>query len=218
VSRLGSPQAEKNSTFAAATGADGAGGHLGERQHPSLALVHAIAPVRPNGGFVLDLGPAAGANVSFFAELNCKLFIADFNSSLFGATNPADRATALEHALARDIPAGESFELILLWDLLDYLDDAEIRILATRLRPVCHEKTLLYAMISIRKEIPDRPSRFEIRDAGSISYSPGSQLQRASPLHKEPDLAKLMPDFEVESTFLLRHGVQEYLFRRSRSA
>ncbi len=186
-------------------------------EHTSLALEHALAPVASGGGFVLDLGPASGSNVSFFAERGCKLFIADVNSSLFGSSNPPDRAEALDLALARDIPATESFDLVLLWDLLDYLDDAEIRSLGSHLRPVCHATTLLYAMISIRKEIPDRPSRFEIRNVGSILYSPGSQFQRPAALHREPELAKLMPDFEVESTYLLRHGMQEYLFRRRRT-
>ena len=210
--------AEKNSTFEAATRTIGSAGDLSSRDHPSLALVHAMVPVRANRGFVLDLGSASSANVTFFAECACKLFIADLNSSLFGSTDSADRAEALDLALVRDIPATETFDLILLWDLLDYLEDQEIRILASRLQPVCHDATLLYAMVSIRKEIPDRPSRFEIRDVGSIRYSPGSPLQRRAPLHKEPELAKLMPDFEVESTYLLRHGKQEYLFRRRRAA
>jgi hypothetical protein len=186
-------------------------------ERSSLALEHALAPVAGGSGLVLDLGPASGSNVSFFAERGCKLFIADLNSSLFGATNLADRSDALALALDRDIPANESFDLVLLWDLLDYLDDVEIRILASRLQPVCHATTLLYGMISIRKEIPDRPSRFEIRNIRSIRYSPGSQYQRSAALHKEPELAKLMPDFEVESTYLLRHGLQEYLFRRRRT-
>ncbi len=210
--------AEKDSTFEAATRTVGSAGDLSSREHPSLALAHAIVPVRANGGFVLDLGPASGANISFFAERGCKLFIADLNSSLFGSTDSANRAEALELALVRDIPATETFDLILLWDLLDYLDDREIRILASRLQAVCHAATLLYGMVSIRKEIPDRPSRFEICDVGSIRYSPGSPLRRPAPLHKEPELVKLMPDFEVESTYLLRHGKQEYLFRRRRAA
>lgn len=186
-------------------------------ERSSLALEHALAPLAAGRGLVLDLGPASGANVSFFAERNCKLFIADLNSSLFSATNPADRAVALDNALAHDLPSDENFDLVLLWDLLDYLDDAEIRILGSRLEPLCHAKTLLYGMISIRKEIPDRPSRFEIRDIDSIQYLPGSQFLRPAALHKEPELARLMPDFEVDSTYLLRHGLQEYLFQRRRT-
>ncbi len=217
MSRLGVPAAEKDSTFEAATRTVGSAGDLSSRQHPSLALVHAILPLRANGGFVLDLGPASGANVSFFAARACKLFIADLNSSLFGPTNPANRAERLDLALTRDIPVTETFDLILLWDLLDYLDDRDIRILASRLQPVCHAATLLYGMVSVRKLIPDRPSRFEICDVDSIRYSASSPLRRPAPLHKEPELAKLMPDFEVESTYLLRHGKQEYLFRRRRT-
>ncbi len=207
------PRAEPDSTFEAATSTGPAGGQSGAKEHPSLALEHAVGPIRSGGGCVLDLGPAAGANVAFFAGLGCKLFIADLNSSLFGAITLADRAVALDQALTRDIPAEETFDLILLWDLLDYLDDAEIRILGARLRPVCRRSTLVYSLISYRKEIPDRPIRFEIRNVKAIHYAPESQLMRPAPLHKEPDLAKLMPGFEVDSTYLLRHGKQEYLFK-----
>ena len=183
-------------------------------ERSSLALEHALAPIGPTGGSVLDLGSAFGSNVSFFASRSCKVFIADLNNSLFVATNLAARAEALDEALNRDIPGSEEFDLILVWDLLNYLDTAEIRILGTRLATVCHESTLLYGLISIRKEIPDRPGRYEIRDAKTIVYSVDTRLQRPSPLHKEPELARLMPDFEVESTYLLRHGMMEYLFRR----
>lgn len=209
MNRLGSPRAERGSTFEAATSAKG---DSGPTEHPSLALEHAIGPVRSNGGFVLDLGPAAGANVSFFAGLSCKLFIADLNNSIFGTATLADRAEALDDTLSRDIPVNETFDLVLLWDLLDYLDEAEIRILSARLRPACRDKTLLYGLVSYRKEIADRPMRYEILDTKTILYAPESQLQRPAPLRKEPELAKLMPDFEVDSTYLLRHGRQEYLF------
>lgn len=207
--RPGAPRAESGSTFEAATGQDSAGA----QERPSLALEHAIAPVKARGGFVLDLGPACGPNVTFFAGLGCKLYIADLNNSLFTARTLAGRAEALENALGREIPSHESFDLVLLWDLLDYLDDAEIRILGARLRPVCRATSLLYGMVSYRKEIPDRPARYEIRDLKTIGSTPDSPLTRPAPLHKEPELARLLPDFEVDSTYLLRHGMQEYLFR-----
>ncbi|MFQ5524904.1 MAG: hypothetical protein ACE5GX_01455 [Thermoanaerobaculia bacterium] len=210
MNRLGSPQAERDSTFEAATSA---GSDSGPTEHPSLALEHAIAPVRPHGGFVLDLGPATGANVSFFAGLCCKLFIADLSSSIFETASPVDRAEALDETLSRDIPVNETFDLVLLWDLLDYLDDAEIRILSARLRPACRDRTLLHSLVSFRKDIPDRPVRYEIRDSKTILYAPESQLRRPAPLRKEPELARLMPDFVVDSTYLLRHGRQEYLFQ-----
>lgn len=211
--RLGGPRAERDSTFAAATGRGGSRPDSGMQERPSLALEHAITSVRARGGFVLDLGSASGPNVTFFSGLGCKLYIADLNNSLFSTTTLADRAEALDQALGREIPANESFDLVLLWDLLDYLDDAEIRILGARLRPVCRATALLYGMVSYRKEIPDRPVRYEVRDLKTIGSAVDSPLVRPAPLHKEPELAKLLPDFEVDSTYLLRHGMQEYLFR-----
>ena len=185
----------------------------GTREYPSLALEHALSPLTSRGGYVLDLGPAVGPNVAFFSRRNCRLYIADLHSSLFSTPMPADRAEALESALARDLPAGETFDLVLTWDLFNYLEESEVRLLGARLRPACGERTILYSMISTRKEIPDRPARFEIQNKKTIAYTYDSELERPAPQYKEPDLARYLTEFEVESTYLLRNGTQEYLFR-----
>lgn len=175
----------------------------------SLALRHAL----PGSGSVLDLGPAQGGNVTFFASRGCKLFIADLRGSVFSTPPPSVRKEALLLALDRDLPGDECFDLILVWDLLNYLSDIEIKLLSERLQTISRENTMLFALISIRKEIPDRPGQYQIVDSERIHYVMGSQFQRPSPQHKEPGLARLLPGFKVSSTYLLRNGMQEYLFR-----
>ncbi len=184
-------------------------------QHQSLALgllVRRLGDGRRRR--VLDLGPAIGGNVAFFAGLSCQVHIADLHQSLFPPGGPRVRPEprAFEELLARDLPPPEHFELILAWDLLNYLEPTHIVLLARRLEAFSRPGTTLLAMVSTRKEIPDRPTRFEVHDPQHLRYGTDSSLLRPCPQYKEPELSRSMTAFEVESTFLLRNGVQEYLF------
>jgi len=186
--------------------------------HQSLALgllVRRLSDGRRRR--VLDLGPAIGANVAFFASLSCRVHIADLHQSLFPPGGPRVRseARALEDILDRDLPPAEPFELILTWDLFNYLEPKNIAAVAQRLKAFSQVGTSLLALISTRKELPDRPTRFEVHDSQHLIYDVESPLLRPAPRYKEPELSRALAGFEVESSFLLRNGIQEYLFSYS---
>ncbi len=167
---------------------------------------------------VLDLGPASGANVAFFSRRPCTLYIADLFRALRSDLGlPRDAAT-LDAALAPQLPEGP-FDLILAWDLFDYFDRAQLEVLGRHLAERCRSDALVFAIVSYLHQIPDRPHRFEILDEESLRYADASGLSRPAPGYREPDLMRMLPGFAVESSYLLRHGVQEYLLaRRSESA
>jgi len=194
-----------------------ASGSEPSREHQSLALPLLLGQL--GGGLrrrVLDLGPAVGANVAFFANRSCRVHIADLQQSLFpsGEAKPALSSEAFEAVLRADLPTAETFDVILAWDLLNYLEDSRIRLLSRHLAQRCPPGSLLLVLISNRKEIPDRPSRFEILDQDHLVYEIETTLRRDGPQYKEALLHRCLPEFEVESTFLLRNGIQEYLFAR----
>ena len=198
--------------------ADGHGAPGAERieQH-SLAfgrlLERLAADERP---LVLDLGPAIGPNVSFLAGLPSKLYIADLHQTL--ASGPKTGG-ALDRALEHDLPStgGRPVSVILIWDLLDYLEPEAIAVLGRRLEPYCDTRTLLYALVSIHREQPPAPRRFEIVDEETLAFEDDGG-RRASPLYKEAELRRRLERFRVERTFLLRTGMQEYLFTWSPDA
>lgn len=192
-------------------------GGTDSRRHQSLALPLLIK--RLGGGLrrrVLDLGPAVGGNVAYLAGLSCRVHIADLHQSLFptGEARPAMTGEAFRSLLARDLPSAEGFDVVLAWDLLDYLEESRIRILSRHLARLVPAGSLLLLLVSTRREIPDRPNRFEILDSDHLAYDLDAGLLRPGPRYKEPVLHRCLPEFEVESTFLLRNGIQEYLFAR----
>ncbi len=187
----------------------------GTPQHHTLALQLVLKSLsrleRPR---LLDLGPAVGANVTYLTRYNCKLFIADLFQTLRGLRDGLDwNASVLDRALAEYLPYRDRkrFDLILAWDLLNYLSREEMQVLGRHLSRLCKPAGLLFVMISTRKQIPDRPTVFRIVDRETLEYDNPSKIRRPCPLYREPDLGRLMSDFEVETSFLLRNGMQEYV-------
>jgi hypothetical protein len=165
---------------------------------------------------ILDLGPAYGRNVEFFSQFSCKLYVADLYRTLRSypsvPTDEEDSRLSLVFGELLPYPEDTRFDLVLTWDLLNYLESEQIEALGRRLASFSKAGTMVLAMIAIHPEMPARPCGFKILDAGTFEYDSVTNRTRPAPRHKEPDLCRLLPGFEVENTFVLRNGLQEYVF------
>lgn len=183
--------------------------------HHSLALKHALRRFRAAGGSrVLDLGPAIGRNVQFLSPFISKLYIADLYGTIWKqAGRSGIDGVKLDRILARDLPPASAnpIDLILAWDLLNYLDRDQVATLGRYLGPLCRRDTQILVLLSTLPSIPELPGRYLMLDPETLRCENASQRERRSPGYKEPDLEKLMPAFEVETSFLLRSGIQEYV-------
>lgn len=186
--------------------------HPAPADRHSLALAEVLRAVAaPGKTRVLDLGPANGANVAYLSRYACTLYIAD----LYRTVGLADGANeeSLERAFERQLPQGP-FDLVLAWDVFDYLGRTGLQVLGRALVARTVPGSLLFALVSFHPRIPDRPHHFQIVDPETLRYGDPSGLERPSPRYREPDLVRLLPGFEVTGSYLLRHGVQEYLLTR----
>ena len=180
------------------------------------SLLQALNP--PPKKTVLDLGPASGENLdqlAAYAKRCCKLFIANFFEDLSEAGPGARRdAVAFRSTCERllSFPDDTRFDLILAWDLFNYLNLGEVEALVHHLSRFSRNGTQLMAMVSIYRKIPDRPFHFSIRGIDSLRYESVSRGLRDCPRHREIDLVKRMAGFQVERAMLLRNGIQEYSF------
>ncbi|MEJ2085085.1 MAG: hypothetical protein P8Y44_05315 [Acidobacteriota bacterium] len=183
--------------------------------HHSLALKHVLRRFKAVGGTrILDLGPAVGRNVQYLGRFAPKIHIADlYNTLKLLRSRRSPDNSRFGRILDKDLPRadGRSFDLILAWDLLNYLDRPLVTQLSERLEKLCRRESLLFALIANQRQIPDTPIRFLIIDADTLRYESGSRKTRVAPQYKEPDLDRLMPSFEVETSYLLRNGMQEYV-------
>ena len=162
----------------------------------------------------LDLGPATGRNVQFLSAFVSKLFIADLSRTISGQSGRSglDRSK-LDKILKRDLPSPSDgpVELVFAWDLLNYLNRELVTTLGRHLAAICGRDSLLFVLVANRPEIPESPGRYLIIDPETLRYENPSKRNRSAPGYKEPELERLMPAFEVETSYLLRSGIQEYV-------
>jgi hypothetical protein len=88
----------------------------------------------------------------------------------------------------------------------------QISSLMLRLTPAIQAGAQLLAFVWTRRRIPLAPLRYRIVDEENVIGEGAREPLRLSPMYRQPDLARLMPGFTVKSSFLMRNGIQEYLF------
>lgn len=166
---------------------------------------------------VLDLGSAYASNLKFLSQ--CVRFLHIEIEDLYDTLSSFDffdpREPRSYDAVYRYLfPYGEEtrFDLILGWDLFNYLEELELAGLIKHLDRFCYPGTLLFCMISTNRYIPERPIRFRIVDSERLRYEYLSSLLRPSPQYHRADLNRMMPHFQLFSSFRLRNGFKEYVF------
>jgi hypothetical protein len=188
--------------------------HLAPETYNSLGLNALLRPLQSDQKYyILDLGPALGANIGFWSQFHCRLTIDDFYRAY--RTAMASDPEAPRESLAANLLSFDDepvFDLILVWDLFNYLDPDEIQILVRRLSLWCREGTVLFALISSLPQIPAKPTLFRILDRERMTYQSRTREMRPCARHQPRDLARLLEGFEVSHSFLLRNGTQEYVF------
>jgi hypothetical protein len=188
--------------------------HLEPAVHKSLGLNTLLRSMQDDRKyFILDLGQPLGGNVEFWSQYQCRLYIEDFYRDYRAKAAPG--AEVSKEAIFADLlqfSAETSFDIILTWDLFNYLDPEEIGMLVLRLSRWCRSGALLFALISSLPLIPAEPTVFRILDSERMVYETRTHETQPCPRYHPRDVAKYVAPFEVSSSFLLRHGIQEYVF------
>jgi hypothetical protein len=180
---------------------------------------------------VVDLGAAHGDNLAFFSRYGCRLEILDLYPQLRETAhpNPAAERERTKQLVTRLIdvgaespsdavettgePAKDShiIDLVLWWDLINYLNPPQIEGLYQALRPVCGAGTRAFLLLAHAPTLPLQPRRLRIAAPDKLIWERQTPAVRPCPQYSEHKLHKLLPDFVVERSFLMRHGVREYL-------
>jgi hypothetical protein len=172
-------------------------------EHPSPGLHVALSGhAGVAGARVLDLGPAVPANVAFMSGFASHLRIVD----LLG--EGADRSQNWAERLAEAIGP---FDLVLVWDLLSRLDPDRAHYLIDVLHRATRPGGALFLMVYEGSEMPREPIQFEIARDDRVRYRLQSDLRAPAPRIPPADVARRLLGFRIDASFVLRHGVREYV-------
>lgn len=187
----------------------------GAEVHRSLGLAALLDGMRRKGqGLkILDLGSAVGSNVEFLSQLGCKLHIGDLYATRTAAVAPEGEQPGLD-VLEQIFPADVRLDVVLAWDVFSYLTRKEMVRLGALIRRNCKPGALVFALVSNQKQIPAQPMRFRIQGNDQLIYERRTAQERTGPRYTPSEVTGFMKGFRVDRSFLLRHGIQEYLFIR----
>lgn len=164
---------------------------------------------------ILDLGPASPATVALLTPFRCRLDIADLSDGLDQLNAETDRA-GLDVRIAQLLPQPrqEPVDMVLCWDLLNYLHKPALTALMDALAGRGRTGMRVHFLVAYSDiRMPARPSRFAPLTDGRLVISPVTREQRDAPRYTPEDLGRCLRGYRVDGAMLLRNGMQEFVYR-----
>jgi len=178
-------------------------------------------------GTLLDLGPAWQTTLSFFIERGFRVSSEDIlrewkdflreeevrlnDAGVASETvdmTPVGRAARfLESNL--QYPRA-SFDAVLLWDLIDYLEPALAKLAITNLTELLRPGGVVFALFHSKK--PEGFQRYRIADSNSLQIISANVLCPAQKVYQNREIQDLFNRFRTTKSFVSRDQLRETLF------
>ncbi|VUD59511.1 hypothetical protein TDB9533_02696 [Thalassocella blandensis] len=157
---------------------------------------------------VLDLGACTAGTFNFFSSNSGKIIFEDLKDFIEQHhTQPAEQfATALqEYCLPKN--SDERFDIVLAWDLLNYLPFENTVALLSYIKPWCKQDTFIFTIKYPGGSVPKQPPQFEILDKHRVKVQKFSVAQRQYPGFTLSQFYKHSPDFQIENSISQHEGM-----------
>jgi hypothetical protein len=178
-------------------------------------------------GNLLDLGAVSQATLNYFIERNFKVYTEDLLAA-WGAfleldfahahslppeaerpdTSPAAQASRFLASNLR-YPA-DSFDAILLWDVLDYMDREAANQFLLRLTSLTRDGGAVLAIFHTRP--PEQFQRYRVLDAHNLELVSVPTLVRPRHVYQNREIQELFEKFRTQKTFVSRDQLREGVF------
>lgn len=159
---------------------------------------------------LVDLGASSTDNCMHFSRAGARVFMDTSRRNLRSEVvlnrelGPADIDEVFAYS-------PDAIDVLLLWNILDYLPLAAVEHLLRRIARVMRPGGLLYAMVSQQFHIPVHPATIDIVEENRLRFRHGP-LEKEGPHYAPKQLEQLMPGSRIEKLYLMQNGVQEHLF------
>jgi len=178
-------------------------------------------------GTLLDLGPAWQTTLSFFIERGFRVTSddilrdwADFQAveapkskESLNANNYEDRTpeALAQRFLDENLQYGpSSFDALLLWDSLDYLEPTLVRMMVSHLTEMLRPGGVVLAMFHSKK--PEGFHRYRVMDTNTLQVLSSRPILAAQKLLQNREIQELFGRFRTMKSFVGRDQLRESLF------
>ncbi len=187
--------------------------------HPTKALAKFLSSLSARQQPVLlDLGPVVGSNVTFFGEqLGCKIHVEDLYKDIDRHVTEEKLEELPAFFSTRVSQADSSFDGILCWDVLDYLDRPAGQALAKQLSRILRPDGALLALFTAA-QAGGAPSaeytKYVVVDPATLQYRPYRAARGKQRPWQNRDIERMFEPLRVAEQFLLKTNMREVLFRK----
>lgn len=160
---------------------------------------------------MLDVGPICGDNINFFAQRVKKLFVCDMFLKFHKTRRKEKPSThAWEHL---DYPA-ESFDGIVLWELMDRLDDHDAEMGAELCHKIIRPGGLLVLFVPGDQVVSRGMYSFVIEADFRLRIRNQPHIELPYHRRQSRDILTILAPFIQLRSFIYRNGYKEFLFQR----
>jgi SAM-dependent methyltransferase len=180
-------------------------------------------------GKLLDLGPAWQTTLSFFIERGFRVSSEDllraWKEFLVAEEKNLHMAVGAGGLESVDMTAdgrarrfmtanlqypSSSFDAVLLWDLLDYLEPALARKVVAQLTDLLRPGGVVFAMFHSRK--PESFYRYRVADSMTLQMLPAAEGFQAQRIYQNREIQDLFRPYRTTKSFVSRDQLREVLF------
>ena len=178
-------------------------------------------------GTLLDLGPAWQTTLSFFIERGFRVSSedvlrgwADFSAEEdlrtkdaktveeFAERSPEAKAKRFLKANLQYAPA--SFDALLLWDVLDYLEPTLAKIVVAHLTDLLRPGAVVFAMFHSKK--PESFNRYRVADTNTLQVLASKPICSSQKIYQNREIQDLFGKYRTMKSFVARDQLRETLF------
>jgi hypothetical protein len=178
-------------------------------------------------GSLLDMGPASQTTLSFFIERGFRVtsedilrgwadFLADEEKKLKGPMTAEDYAERTPETLAKrflddNLKYGPgTFDAMLLWDTLDYLEPKLAKETVAHLTEMVRPGGVVFALFHSKK--PAGFQRYRVVDTTSLQVLEAKTIFPAQKLYQNREIQELFGRFRTMKSYVSRDQLRETLF------
>lgn len=186
-------------------------------EHAAPGLKFALEQLPRPGGSVLELGPALGANIAYFQTLGARVRVVDLERAIDDEEAREAIPAIWERKLPRLLPFfdGEQFDLVLAWDLPNYVGRDRWAAVARRIVERISPAGSLHLFARVGAEMPARPCLYRIAAPGQVEEEVRTAAVAPAPRLPHAEIEKLHPGLVAPRSHLGKHGVQEYVLEQA---
>lgn len=185
-------------------------------------------------GTLLDLGPAWQTTLNFFIERGFRVSSEDILRGWKAFLDEEEnRLAVLRGGALREDPSRESFDMtpegragrffktnlqyapasfdaVLLWDVLDYLDPAMTKQTIACLTELLRPAGIVFAMFHSKK--PEGFQRYRVADSNTLQVIPANIVTPAQKVYQNREIQDLFSVYRTTKSFVGRDQLRETLF------